>query len=105
MTYQNILAHVDHTKSSQARVEAAAAMAVRFKGFLTGAFLKAEAAPAYAVSDAITMSTANVDRYLEERTERVGEACHSARSMFNLAVEDAGLPFHWLEINGDRDQE
>jgi nucleotide-binding universal stress UspA family protein len=105
MTYQNILVHVDHTRSSQARVEAAAAMAVRFKSFLTGAFLKTEAAPAYAVSDAITMPTANVDRYLEERTERISEACHSARSMFNLAIGDAGLPFHWLEINGDRDQE
>ena len=104
MSYQNILVHIDHTKSAQPRAEGAAALAVRFQSFLTGVFLKAEAAPAHAVSDAITMPTGNVDRYMEERAERINEICHSARSMFNTAVGKAGLPFHWQEINGDRDE-
>jgi nucleotide-binding universal stress UspA family protein len=104
MAYRNILVHVDHTAQARARAEAAAALAVRFESFLTGAFLKAEAAPAYAVSDAITMPTGNVDRYMEARSEKICEACHSARSMFDAAVGGAGLPFHWHEVNGDRDE-
>ncbi|HEX5005462.1 MAG TPA: universal stress protein [Hyphomonadaceae bacterium] len=104
MSYANILVHVDHTKSARPRAEAAAALATRFRSFPTGAFLRAEAAPAYAVSDAITMPSSNVERYIEERSERIRDACHSARSMFASVLDAAGLPFHWLEINGDKDE-
>jgi nucleotide-binding universal stress UspA family protein len=105
VTYQNILVHVDHTKASNTRVEATAALAVRFKSFLTGVFLMAEAAPAHMVSDAITTPTKNLERYLDERSQKITQICSSARSAFNLTVGDAGLPFHWLEVNGDRDEE
>jgi nucleotide-binding universal stress UspA family protein len=103
MTYGYILVHVDHTKSAKARAEAAAALACRFESFLTGVFLKTETVPAHMVGDAITMPTENLERYLEERAEKIFQACTSARSMFNRAMEDACLPFDWLEVNGDRD--
>jgi nucleotide-binding universal stress UspA family protein len=103
MTYRNILVHVDNSKAAKGRVETAAAIASRFKCFLTGVFLKSEAAPAYLIDDAISMPTENLERYLEERAARISKACTSARSMFAEVVNSAGLPFHWAEVNGDTD--
>lgn len=105
MTYRNILVHVDTSKAAKKRVEAAAALAVRFKSFLTGVFLKADTVPAHLVSDAITTPTANIDQRLEERACQMFAACASARSIFNCTVDEASIPFRWVEIGGDRNDE
>ena len=105
MTYGNILVHVDNSTAAKQRVEAAAAIACGFKCFLTGVLLKSEPIPPYITGDGIAMPTESVERYFDERQARVSEVCSSARSMFARVMDSAGLPVHWLEANGDTDED
>jgi nucleotide-binding universal stress UspA family protein len=106
MSYRNILVHVDNTKAAKTRVAAAAALATRFKCSVTGVFLKSVQYPNYVIADAILPPAGDVlELAIAERTQEVCKVSTAARAMFNEAVQEAGVPFHWLDVNGDSETE
>jgi nucleotide-binding universal stress UspA family protein len=103
MTYRNILVFVDQSGASRLRVKAAVDIARRFGASLTGAFLRAEQIPAFIAGDAFSATTA-VDVFMEERNKVIKESIAVARPVFETAARDAGIPFEWIDINGDDDR-
>jgi len=105
MDYRSVLVQVDTSRGAKLRVQAAAAIASRFKARLTGVFLKSEMIPAYLVGEGAVMAAEVVEKFLKERREQVASAGAAARLLFDPIALDAGVPFHWLDINGDNDDE
>jgi nucleotide-binding universal stress UspA family protein len=105
MSYRNILVEVDASKQAIGRIEAAATMAKRFGAAMTGAFLRSEVLPNYMISDVwVFVPAENVQQFSDERTKATNEALSVARRTFDEAARDAGVPFYWLDINGDSNE-
>ncbi|HOY79400.1 MAG TPA: universal stress protein [Hyphomonadaceae bacterium] len=100
MTYRNILVTVDPFGASRLRVAAAVNIARRFNASLTGVFLQAEAIPPFIAGDAFSAVTA-VEAFMDDRKAVIAEAVVPARTLFETAAKNAGIPFTWHEINGD----
>ncbi len=106
MTYRNLLVHVDNSTAAKTRVAASAALAARFKCALTGFFLRSELLPSYFVGDGmVALPSENIERFFEERMEETNKASAAARAMFDEAARRAGIPFYWLDVNGDSDEQ
>jgi nucleotide-binding universal stress UspA family protein len=106
MEYRNILVQVDSTTAGKARVAVAAGLATRFKSALTGVFLQSSRVPNYLVGDVMAVPPVdNLDRAIEERSKQMAAASGAARSTFDAAARDACLPFYWLDIDGDSEEE
>lgn len=100
MTYRNILVSVDAYGASRLRVAAAIDLARRFNATLSGVFLQADNIPAFIAGDAFSAITA-VESFMEGRKTAIAEAVAPARTLFETAATNAGIPFNWYEINGD----
>ena len=100
MSYRNILVSVDPFGASRLRVAAAIDIARRFNASLTGVFLQAEQIPPFIAGDAFSAITA-VEAFMEDRKAVIAEAVSSARTLFETAAANVGIPFRWHEINGD----
>jgi nucleotide-binding universal stress UspA family protein len=99
---RTILVTVDCSAAGHTRLKAAVALASRFKCSLTGAFLRSDLYPRYVVSDGIVPLPADVlDGMVAERTIDMDRASLAARRLFDEAVQETEVPFHWLDINGD----
>lgn len=105
MTYRNILVQVDTSIGANTRIAAAAQLAVRFGCPLTGAFLRSSRLPGYFVADAITPTPQDVlDGYLQERMNEIYAASQAARQLFQANVPGQ-VTTHWLDIEGETDDE
>lgn len=102
MTYRSILVQVDDVPSSRARIDAAVALAQRFKSALTGIFLKADFLAVYGAGSALAfVPPEGIQLLLDEQAKAVAKAAATARTAFEGAARDAGIAFDWLEIEGD----
>ncbi len=100
MSYRTILVQTEDTAPGRMQVKAAIDLAKRFGATLTGVFLKAEQIPAMFVGDAFTAVTL-AEAFIKERKELISSGANAARSMFEAAAAEGGVPFTWQEINGD----
>ena len=104
MAYRSILVDVDDAAPSKARVEAAVALAARFKSALTGVFLKSDFLALYGAGSALAfIPPESIQLILEEQAKAVAKAAAAARAIFEGAARGAGIASDWLEIEGDRD--
>ncbi|HVY87951.1 MAG TPA: universal stress protein [Hyphomonadaceae bacterium] len=101
VAYKNILVHVDNTPAGKTRIAAAVALAKKFNSGLSGVFLRSELIENPAIGDGVAPSSATVAAYLSERNEEITNEMCAARRIFDEAVREAGVPFWWLDINGD----
>lgn len=103
--YRNILVHVDSSAAAQTRVTAAAELATRFGCSLTGVFLQSGRIPRYLFADGLAPISQDVlDSYMAERAVAVEAATKAAQEVFFSAVP-SGLSTHWLDIEGDADDQ
>ena len=102
MTYRNILVHVDSSKAARTRLTAATKLAQRFQCALTGFCLRSDRYPRHLIADgSIPIDADTLNRIVEERAKEVGRVGAAARRVFDEALQDAGVAFHWLDIDGD----
>jgi nucleotide-binding universal stress UspA family protein len=105
MSYRNIMVQVDETAGCKTRVDAAVALAARFKSALTGVFLKSNFLAVYGASSALAFVSPESLRFLlDEQAEAVRKAADAARAAFEAVARDAGIAFDWVEIDGDHDE-
>lgn len=103
--YRNILVQVDGSAAAQTRVAAAAELATRFACSLTGVFLESRRIPAYLFADGMTPISQDVlERYVAERAVEIEAATQAAKDTF-LSTVPRGLSTHWLDIDGDTDDQ
>lgn len=105
MTYRNILVHVDRSAGARDRITAAAELATRFNCSVTGAFVRASRLPNYIVSDAVTPIPGYVlEEYAQKHAAEVEAATQAAKQVF-LGNIPSHLTTHWLDIEGDTDDQ
>jgi nucleotide-binding universal stress UspA family protein len=104
MSYRNILVHIDETDASRSRAAAAAAIAARFGASLTGMFLRSEFVPAFVAGDTFSAVT-TVEAYVEERDKITAAASTKARGIFETEIATYDHTAHWIEVNGDDNNE
>lgn len=103
--YRSILVHVDSSPAARTRVAAAAELATRFACTLTGAFLSSSRLPKYLVGDVLTPVPQDVlEGYARERETAVEAASKAAREVFAAGIP-RGVRSHWLNIDGDSDDQ
>jgi len=105
MDYRSILVQVDATRGARGRVAAAARIASEMKASLTGVFLKSDLMPGFMAGEGVVAPVTAADEFFEERRARTAAASAAARAVFEAAARDAGMPYHWYDINGDFDAE
>lgn len=104
MSYRDILVQVDEKAPATARVAAAADIARRADGFLSGVFLESNFLGDYMTADALAyMSPAEIDALLKDHAKVVDEAAEAARMTFEAAAAKVGVQSDWRRIPGRDD--
>lgn len=102
MTYRDILVQVNETAQSRPRAVAAAELARRSGGVITGVFLRSEFLNDVMATEVLAyMSPPDIDALLKGHAKSVDEAAEAARETFEAAAAEAGVPSEWLTIGGD----
>ncbi|MBI1407435.1 MAG: universal stress protein [Caulobacter sp.] len=105
MSYRDILVQVDEKTPSAARAAAAADLARRAGGFLTGVFLQSNFLSDYMAAETLAyMSPPEIDALLKDHAKAVGDASEKARMTFEAAAASAGVKSEWRIIPGDDDR-
>jgi nucleotide-binding universal stress UspA family protein len=105
MTYRDILVQVDEQPAAKARVAAAADIARRNKGVLTGAFLESHFLSDYMAAEVLAyMSPPEIEALLKDHSKAVGDAAEASREVFEAAAAEAGVRSEWLLVSGDDDR-
>ncbi len=102
MTYRDILVQVNETAQSRPRAVAAAELARRSGGVITGVFLRSEFLNDVMATEVLAyMSPPDIDALLKGHAKSVDEAAEAARETFEAAAAEAGVRSEWLTIGGD----
>jgi nucleotide-binding universal stress UspA family protein len=102
MSYRDILVQVDQHPASRARAAAAAHLAHRSKGFVSGVFLKSRFLNDAVGTEALAyMSPDDVAAFLAEHNKSILEASEAAREVFEAEAAQAGVASDWSVIDGD----
>ncbi|MBI1362268.1 MAG: universal stress protein [Alphaproteobacteria bacterium] len=102
MNYHNILVLVDAGKASKARLAVAIDLARRCNASLTGVFLSTTFLATFGAREAVAfMTPEDISRLLDEQVAAVSAASARARTPFESAVREAGVPCFWEEVSGD----
>lgn len=102
MTYRDILVQVDEKPQSRPRAVAAAELARRSGGVVTGAFLRSEYLNDMMATEVLAyMSPPDIDALLKSHAKAVDDAAEVAREAFEAAAAEAGVASSWLTIGGD----
>jgi nucleotide-binding universal stress UspA family protein len=96
MTFTNIMVHMDTSRRSHLRLSLAVKLAQEYQASLTGLLAVCAPDPAwmYRVPDG--------GRYLKAYRQRVEEACHVVRCVFEGATEDLLVPVEWRVAEGSQ---
>ncbi|WGM39350.1 universal stress protein [Caulobacter sp. NIBR1757] len=105
MSYRDILVQVNETPQSRPRAVAAAALARRSGGMVTGVFLRSEFLNDVMATEVLAyMSPPDIDALLKGHAKSVDEAAEAARETFEAAAAEAGVASSWLTIGGDNQE-
>ena len=105
MTYRDILVQLNETPASRPRAVAAAELAKRASGVVTGVYLRSEFLNDIMATEVLAyMSPPDIDALLKDHAKAVDAAAESAREIFETAAKDAGVTSSWLTIGGDDDR-
>lgn len=104
MTYRDILVQVNEKPVSRPRAVAAAELARRWGGTVTGVFLRSEFLNDVMATEVLAyMSPPDIDALLKSHAKAVDDAAEAAREIFETAAAEAGVRSSWLTIGGDHD--
>ncbi|RYF93933.1 MAG: hypothetical protein EON95_07130 [Caulobacteraceae bacterium] len=102
MSYRDILVQVDETPQSRPRAAAAAGLARRSGGVVSGVFLRSEFLNDVMATEILAyMSPTDIDALLKDHAKAVDNAAEAARETFEQAAAEAGVTSSWLTIGGD----
>ena len=102
MTYRDILVELNQTPDSRPRAVAAAELARRSGGVVTGVFLRSEFLNDVMATEVLAyMSPPDIDALLKDHARAVDQAAEAARETFETAAAQAGVASSWLTIGGD----
>jgi nucleotide-binding universal stress UspA family protein len=105
MTFRDILVQVNETPASRPRATAAAEIAKRSGGVVTGVYLRSEFLNDIMATEVLAyMSPLDIDALLKDHAKAVGAAAEAAREIFENAAAEAGVTSNWLTIGGDDEQ-
>jgi nucleotide-binding universal stress UspA family protein len=99
--YRNILVHMDGSPACAARIAAGASLAKACGATLTGVFLTSEFTPYPAIGARAIMPSVHIEAFMNERKAATQTALTAARHAFDEAMKFAGIPFYWLNLEGD----
>lgn len=104
MTCRDILVLMNEKPASQPRALAAADLARRWGGAVTGVFLRSEFLNDIMATEVLAyMSPPDIDALMTSHAKAVGDAAEAARATFERAAAEAGVTSDWLTIGGDND--
>ncbi len=101
MPYRSILVPVNGAHGSEARVVAAANLALEHDASLTGVFLRSELMPGYFVSEGIVTSAEAVEAFFRESEAKTARSYEAAKSTFERGLAASGCKGVWQALNGD----
>jgi nucleotide-binding universal stress UspA family protein len=95
MSYKDLLVHVDPSRHCKTRLEAAAALAGRFKAHLTGLYVAPELGISPFLADQFPPDLMN------EVAAKATEQEETAQKLFESSARAARIEYEWLEESGD----
>jgi len=104
MTYRDILVQVNEAPAARPRAIAAAQLARRSGGMVTGVFLRSDFLHDMMATEALAyMSPPDIEALLKSHAKAVETAAEAARELFESAAAEAGVASSWLTVDGDSD--